>query len=414
MDMAIANGATEVGCRPLDGVRVVDFTRVLAGPHCVKILRDLGAEVIKVEPPGGDLARAAVPASNGLSHYYAQQNAGKRNVSIDLNYPAGREVVEALCRRADVIVENFRPGTLATFGLDYASVAATNPAVVYVSISGYGHTGPWKHRAGYAPTVQAETGFTDALLTHFRLDDDTARNDFSSHADVYTGMEAAIGVLAALHQRRMTGRGQHVDVAMAATLLAVNERLHSVLSDIDRDGEPDALSAAESPIFRRPDGSRVTVVASPVSTPIFRRYCTMMNRTDLLADPRFATPQLRAENEAALLAEVRAWLLTFGDFEELEAQVKVGGLAVGLLRTTREFAESEWATERGAVVNLDDGAGGVIKVPAPPWRFSGAALEPPTVVARRGADNSAVLTELGLTDAEIKQLEADGVLSQEP
>jgi CoA:oxalate CoA-transferase len=401
------------GRKPLDGVQVVDFSRVLAGPHCAKILRDLGADVIKIEPPSGDLARVAAPASNGVSHYYAQQNAGKRNVSIDLNYPAGRALVLDLCRRADVIVENFRPGTLATFGLDYASVSEVNPAVVYVSISGYGHTGPWKARAGYAPTVQAETGFTDGLLVHLGLDGDAARNDFSSHADVYTGMEAAIAVLAGLHHRRMTGEGQHVDVAMAATLLAVNERLHSVLSDIDRGGEPDALSAAQSPIFQLPDGRRVTIVASPVYTPFFYRYCAMMNRTDLLADPRFATPHLRAANEAALLAEVRGWLLTFSDFGELEAQMKVGGLAVGLLRTTREFAETEWAKERRAIVEVDDGAGGVIKVPAPPWRFSRSVLQPPTTVARRGADNVAVLTDLGLTERQIKQLEADRVLSHD-
>lgn len=372
--------------RPLDGIRVVDFTRVLAGPHCVKILRDLGADVIKLEPPSGDLARVAVPQSNGVSHYFAQQNAGKRNLSVDLNYPAGRVVAMELCRRADVIVENFRPGTLASFGLDYLAVAARNPAVVYVSISGYGHTGPWKGRAGYAPTVQAETGFTDGLLKHLGLAGNAARNDFSSHADVYTGMEAAIAVLAALHQWRTTGEGQHVDVAMAATLLAVNERLHSVLSDIDRQGEPDALSAAESPIFTMPDGSRVTLVCSPVYSAIFRRYCAMMNRTDLLTDPRFANARLRADNEAALLAEVRSWLLTFSDFAELEAQVKVAGLAVGLLRTTRAFVEtSEWAQHRRAVVEIDDGAGGIIKAPAPPWLFSNSELDPPTTtVARRG------------------------------
>jgi crotonobetainyl-CoA:carnitine CoA-transferase CaiB-like acyl-CoA transferase len=398
---------------PLDGVRVIDFSRVLAGPHCVKILRELGAEVIKIEPPSADLARLAVPASNGVSHYFAQQNAGKRNVSIDLNYPAGRAVVLDLCRRADVIVENFRPGTLATFGLDYASVAAINAEVVYVSISGYGQTGPWKSRAGYAPTVHAESGFTDALLGHLHLDGDGARNDYSSHADVYTGMEAAIAVLAGLHERQRTGAGQHIDVAMAATLLAVNERLHSVLSDIDRDGEPDALSAADSPIFHMPDGSRITIVCSPVYTPIFHRYCAMMNRPDLLTDPRFTSARARAENEAALLAEVRAWLLTFTDFQELEAQVKVGGLAVGRLRTTREFAATEWATERRAIVDIDDGAGGAIKVAAPPWRFSRSELHPPTTVAHRGADNFAVLTELGLSEQEIKQLEADGVLSHD-
>jgi crotonobetainyl-CoA:carnitine CoA-transferase CaiB-like acyl-CoA transferase len=397
--------------RPLDGVTVVDFTRVLAGPHCVKILSDLGASVVKVEPPAGDLARIAVPSTGGMSHYYAQQNAGKRNLSIDLNFPQGRDVVMELCARADVIVENFRPGTLAFYGLDYPSVALRNPDVVYVSISGYGQTGPWKGRAGFAPTVQAETGFTQALLDHLGLDGEGARNDHSSHADVYTGLEAAIATLAGLCQRRATGQGQHIDVSMAATLLAVNERLHAVVSDIDTDGEPVALSAADSPIITLPNGLRITIAGSPVYTPIFRRYCAMMRRTDLLDDPRFATPQLRRANEAVLLAEVRAWLLGFPDVAELEAQVKVAGLAVGVVRSTKEFLDSEWSRHRQPLVELDDGAEGVIRIPAPPWLFSVSDTAHPMTAAQRGEHNSEVLIELGLTDREIKELEVAGVLS---
>ena len=399
--------------RPLRGIRVVDFSRVLAGPLCVKVLCDLGAEVIKVEPPAGDLARLAVPRSNGVSHYFAQQNAGKRNLSVDLNYPEGRALVMQLCEQADIVVENFRPGTLRSYGLDYGAVSARNPRVVYVSISGYGQTGPWKGRAGFAPTVQAETGFTDALLDHLGLDGEEARNDYSSHADVYTGLEAAIAALSALRERTVSGKGQHVDVAMAATLLAVNERLHSVLSDIERDGEPDALSAAESPIITLSGGNRVTIVGSPVYSPMFERYCAMMHRTDLLRDPRFATPKLRQQNERVLLAEVRAWLLTFSDFGDLEAQMKVGGLAVGRLRSSRDFAASEWADERQAIVDVDDGAGGVIKTPAPAWLFSRSKLSPAKSVARRGEDNAAILQELGLTEQDIKELASAGVISSD-
>jgi crotonobetainyl-CoA:carnitine CoA-transferase CaiB-like acyl-CoA transferase len=395
-------------------VRVLDFTRVLAGPHCVKILRDLGASVIKIEPPSGDLARLAVPISGGTSHYYAQQNAGKRNVSIDLNFPSGREIVMELCERADVIVENFRPGTLAFYGLDYRSVADHNPRIVYVSVSGYGQAGPWRNRAGFAPTVQAETGFTEALLRHFSLDGEGARNDFSSHADVYTGLEAAIATLAALQQRNTTGLGQHVDVAMAATMLAVNERLHAQLSDIDTEGEPVALSASDSPIIELPGGVRVTIAGSPVYTPIFHRYCAIMRRTDLLSDRRFLTPHLRKENEQELLAEVRNWLLTFSDFEAIEAQVKVGGLAFGVVRTTEEFIDSEWSRHRRPVVEVDDGAEGVIRVPRSPWLFSEATLPAPKTVARRGEHNFDVLSELGLSGEEIKDLEAAGVLSSDP
>jgi crotonobetainyl-CoA:carnitine CoA-transferase CaiB-like acyl-CoA transferase len=191
---------------PLDGVRVVDFTRVLAGPHCTKHLLDLGAEVIKIEPPQGDMTRLSFPRHDDISGYYAQQNAGKRNLSIDLNVPAAREVALELCDTADVIVENFRPGALSAFGLDYESVAVRNPAVVYVSISGYGQTGECRTRMAYAPTIQAETGFTRNTLTQFGVEGNQRHSDALSHADVYAGLHAAIAALAALQQRRVSGK----------------------------------------------------------------------------------------------------------------------------------------------------------------------------------------------------------------
>src|SRR3979411_1729890 len=145
---------------PLDGTRVLDFSRVLAGPLCGETLLDLGAEVIKLEPPTGDLSRQALTNQGGISGYYVQQNAGKRNVSIDLNAPGAFEVALRLCDWADVILESFRPGTLAGFGLGYDAVAERNPRVVYASITGYGQHGSWRSRSAYAPTVQAEAGIT--------------------------------------------------------------------------------------------------------------------------------------------------------------------------------------------------------------------------------------------------------------
>ena len=211
---------------PLTGIRVVDFSRVLAGPHCAQTLLDLGAEVIKIEPPSGDMARRAFPRTGEISGYYAQQNAGKRNISIDLNVEGAREIALRLCDEADIIVENFRPGTLAGFGLGYDDVAARNPHVVYASISGYGQHGSWRARAAYAPTVQAETGITEMSNAHWETPQDRPRSDSLSHADVYSGLHAAIAILAALNERSVTGQGQYIDVAMAAVMLAINERVH--------------------------------------------------------------------------------------------------------------------------------------------------------------------------------------------
>ena len=144
---------------------MVDFTRVLAGPHCTKASRDLGANVTKIEPPAGDLGRVGLPYVNGMGLYYVQQNAGKRNLSLDLNFAEAREVVRQLCSSADVIVENFRPGTLARFG--YEDVKALNPGIIYVSLSGFGQSTSWRNRPAFAPTVQAETGLTAIVQDHF-------------------------------------------------------------------------------------------------------------------------------------------------------------------------------------------------------------------------------------------------------
>ncbi len=394
---------------PLEGVKVLDFTRVLAGPHCTKTLRDLGADVIKIEPPEGDGGRTGQPILGPMSLYFAQQNSGKRAISLDLNFDEARDVVRSLCAETDVLVENFRPGTLDLFDLGYEEVKAINPSVVYVSLSGYGQTGPWRNRPAYAPTIQAESGWTDIVKRHFGDTLTSMENDAYNHGDVYSGIQGAVATLAALVHRNRTGEGQHVDVAMTATMLWVNDRVSYELAGIDVEGEPTALSAPESPMFEMPDGSHITIAASPVSTNIFSRYCSMMRRNDLLIDHRFVTADLRRENWDALHAEVRSWVLTFRSIEELEAQVSSVGLAVGVVRTVSEIAESEWAAERGAIREVDDRSGGVARVPAPPWIFSEAPLPDAGLPPFHGEHNAEVLSELGFGSDEIAALHDDGV-----
>lgn len=395
---------------PLDGLRVIDFTRVLAGPHCTKAIRDLGAQVIKIEPPSGDLGRVSLPHIGDMGLYYVQQNAGKRNLCLDLNWAEAREIVVNLCRNADVIVENFRPGTLKRFGLAYEDVRAFNPKVVYASLSGYGQETSWKNRPAFAPTVQAETGHTAIVKEHFGDALSEPRNDACSHADVYTGLQGVIAVLAALNHRNRTGEGQHIDVAMAATMLSVNERAGALLSGIDTDGEPIALSANESHIFEMPDGTQLTIAGSPIYSPMFGRYCAMMRRNDLLNDPGYATAHLRRKNLPSLLAEVRAWLTTFSDLQQLQAQVSEAGLAVGTIRTVREFAESEWVKEWGAVVDVDDRSGGTTPMPGNPWRFSQSVLPAPGVPAFQGEHNEEILLENNVPASQIESLQQRGVL----
>ncbi|MGF6507748.1 CaiB/BaiF CoA transferase family protein [Paraburkholderia sp. 32] len=395
---------------PLHGLRVVDFTRVLAGPLCTKTLLDLGADVTKIEPPSGDVGRMGMPLIGDMSVYYIQQNAGKRNLSLDLNYAEAREIVAQLCAEADIIVENFRPGTLDRFELGYEQVRQYNPRVIYASLSGYGQTTSWKNRPAFAPTVQAESGLTDIIEQHFGDALKEARNDACSHADVYTGMQGVIGILAALQHRNLTGEGQHIDVSMAATMLAVNERLGAQLSGVDTEGEPTILSAADSHIYTLPDGTRITIAGSPVYTPMFIRYSAMMRRNDLRKDPRYQTALLRRQHLQTLLAEIQAWLVTFEDLELLQTQVSEAGLAIGVIRSVNEFAEMDWVSEWGALVNVDDRSGSTIRMPGAPWHFSQSTLPGPGIPAFQGEHNEALLREQHVSDARIGELKARGIL----
>jgi crotonobetainyl-CoA:carnitine CoA-transferase CaiB-like acyl-CoA transferase len=391
---------------PLAGTRVLDFTRVLAGHLCAETLLDLGAEVIKLEPPTGDLSRQAFPRTDGISGYYAQQNAGKRDVSIDLNVPGALDVALRLCDWADVIVESFRPGTLAAFGLGYDSVAERNPRVVYASITGYGQHGAWRSRSAYAPTVQAEAGLTATTAAQFgRL-----RTDSLSHADVYSGLHATIAILAALHHRDRTGEGQYIDVAMAAVMLAINERVHVDLAGEDLGSEPPILGATDAAFFTGPDHETFVSPMSLIGSVTFRQYLAAMRRPDLADDPRFATPAAREQNLDALHAIVQEWIWTFDDMASLDAQFDEAKIAIGRMRTVGGLARSEWAQQWVATRTVPDRNGGEITVPGRPWHFSDHDGEPERLPARRGEHNEEVLAELGYNTAEIDSLRRRGVL----
>jgi crotonobetainyl-CoA:carnitine CoA-transferase CaiB-like acyl-CoA transferase len=395
---------------PLQGLKVVDFSRVLAGPLCARTLADLGAEVIKIEPPRPDVSRLSWPFVDGMSGYYAQQNVGKRNVSIDLNVQGSVDLVLKMIDQADIVVENFRAGTLKFFGLDYETVAKRNPRLIYVSISGYGQGGPWASRMAYAPTVQAEAGFTHNTMRHYGDALTRQRPDPLSHADVYAGLQATIAVLAAVRSRDVTGRGQYIDVAMAAVMLAVNERAHIDMAGVDLGDEPGILGATDGAFFVGPGGERFLTPQSLVFSGTFPQYLGAMRRVDLASDPRFATAAARAANYDALHAIVQAWVLTFRDMATLDAQLDEAKIAMGQIRTTQEIANSEWAEYWGAVQDVPDRRGGSYRLHGRPWRFSEDKLPAPTAPSFRGENNAEVFASLGMSQDEIKAAAAAGML----
>src|SRR6266446_5101204 len=358
---------------PLSGIRVVDFSRVLAGPLCARTLQDLGAEVIKVEPPSPDVSRFAFPSTDGMSGYYAQQNAGKRNVSINLNIPGAYDLALKLCDTADIVVENFRAGTLGFFGLDYETLSKRNPRLIYASITGYGQGGPWRSRMAYAPTVQAEAGFTENSVRHYGEALKEPRTDSLSHADVYAGLQAVIAILAAINSRQTSGQGQYIDVAMAATLLAVNERAHVDLSDEDIGAEPAVLGATDCSFFTGPQGEHFTVATSIIGSRTFPSWLRAMRRVDLMDDPRFSSAAARRLNFGALHQIIQSWILTFPDMATLDAQFDEAKIAMGEIRSIKELTKSEWSEYWGAVQLVPDRSGGEYKLPGRPWHFVFAA-----------------------------------------
>jgi CoA:oxalate CoA-transferase len=409
----VTDAHAEPATGPLVGVRVLDLTRVLSGPHCTKMLCDMGAEVIKVEPPGGDLTRFANPRVNGLSSYFIQQNTGKRNISLDLTRPEATELLLTLAEQCDVLVENFRPGVMERMGLGYETVAARVPRIVYASISGYGQDGPWVQRRAYAAVVGAETGLTRA---QGEARDGVYANDPWSHADVYTSLECVSAVLAALFQRERTGRGQHIDVSMAQTMLYVNEHAHDELWDAPvPPGTIRSFQPGDYPVVTAANGETVVIAGHPAERGTFEMYLAATGLTHLAADQRFVDVASRLANFDALLQHVCDWAHTIADAATIEARLAEHQIATGRLRSTRELCATDWAAQREVVAHVSDRGGGTVRVPDSPWRFSSGPTGVHGEPRYRGEDNRAVFAELlALDQNEIDRLEASGVLVSRP
>jgi crotonobetainyl-CoA:carnitine CoA-transferase CaiB-like acyl-CoA transferase len=395
----------------LQGLRILDFSRVLTGPHATRMLCDLGAEIIKIEPPDGDLTRFTNPRVNSLSTYFIQQNVGKKNISLDMSKPEAVDIVKKLVMHADILIENFRPGVMKKLGLDYASLSALNPKLIYASITGYGQTGPWVHRRAYAPVVGAESGLTNhqgmARGGQFA-------NDPFSHADVYTAMETCAAVLAAVIQRHSTGRGQSIDIAMAQTMLYVNEHAHDALWD--EPTPPEQIRSFEPgnyPVLTAANGDKVVVSGHPGERGTFDLFFTAIGRTDLLTDPKFIDVPSRLANLEELQSILRAWALTIPNATAIEETLAKHKLASGKIRTTRELADTDWAAAREITVEVSNRGGGKVRIPNAPWKFSDATVTTAGSPKYRGEDNALVLGDLlGLSAEEVDALTASGVLQR--
>jgi crotonobetainyl-CoA:carnitine CoA-transferase CaiB-like acyl-CoA transferase len=381
-------------------VRVLDLSRVVSGPLCGRLLADLGADVVKIEPPDGDTTRRVPPYVEGMSAYFAQMNAGKRNLCLDLKAPGAVDIVVRLADRADVLVENFRPGVLERLGLGAATLRARNPRLVYCSVTGWGQDGPWRDRRAYAPLLHAEAGTLDFAA---RMRGRPPEQEVHVHGDVYPALLAANAVLAALYQRSVTGEGQHLDVAMGEVLPYVNEW---AAVDLQRhDGDRGGFDIWTHHVFHTGDGTGVAFVGNAVR--MFPAWVRALRGDEsLLTDERFATDDARVRHADEVLAVVAQLAASFPDFASLEAALDGWPMMVAEVRSVADLAATAWAAQRDLVTEVLPG----LPVPTAPWRSDTATIGAAGPPAHAGADTREILCELGCSEAEIDALRASGAI----
>ena len=395
--------------RPLDGIRILDFTRVLAGPLATALLADLGAEVIKSEPPQGDDYRAIGPMKNGESALFSVMNRGKKSLVLDLKSAAARELVEALARQADVVVENFRPGVAERLGIGPERLGAINPRLVYVSVSGFGQHGPLAHRPAYDIIVQAMSGLMEA--TGDPAGPPTLVGEAVS--DVVAGLFASWATLAALLQRERGGPeapGQHLDVAMFDTTLAflVTSMARYLFTGkpARRVGNRHPLSAPFG-VYRAQDGHFALAVLNPK---LFEALAGAMGQPALVADPRFASDETRSEHEPALRHLIEQWAGGHA-VEAVLAQLETAGVPAAPIWNMAQALDSEHARARGLVQAVADERLPGLQLPVQPVKFSAS----PTVAVQRapalGEHSAEVLAQwLGAGAARLGEWRAAGAL----
>ena len=365
---------------PLDGIRVLDLSRALSGPYAGRVLADLGADVVKLEPPGGDITRSLGTVRHGLSGLYFQLNAGKRNVCIDLATDGGRAIARRLMTAADVVVENFRPGVLDRLGLGWDALSSECPALIMLSITGFGQRGPESGRRAFAPVIHAESGL---LGRQAEADGCGPHDPVLGLADSLAGLHGVIAVLAALRLRERTGRGQHIDMAMLDAVLATDDYMHHVA-----DGS--AVWPVRGRVWDAPGGA-IMIAADP------KKLWHELSRHFRLSDPSppGAPIPVKAANRQSVTA---TWIASFATRGGLTAALDRAGLAWGELRTPQTVLASPTVQAREMVAQVDDRGGGRRGVVQTPYRFSAAAAGVRGPASYRGEQNREVLTEwLGLT-----------------
>jgi len=398
-------GQEEVGNRLLSGVKVLDFSQALAGPFCTRILKDLGAEVIKVEAPGvGDGARNVPFVKKGYSGYFMQQNCGKKSISLNLKHSEGVKIAKELAKSCDVVVENFRPGVMKRFGLDYENLKMINPAIIMCSISGYGQYGPWRSRPGYAAAAHALSGLM--WVTGKNKDPDhPPMTPGAAFGDTGASLHASTAICAALFARDRTGEGEYIDVSLLDCLF--DQQDSSIETYVMSEGK--SFNALLSPIFEGADGWATIAVGSADRQ--WQRMTEAMERPDLLKDSRFHPTEKRMNNRALLDEVISDWLKSFERIDDALEKLETAGIVSARVLPIPEAIEHPQIKAREMMVEIDHPILGKVPVVNTPFRLKNrkAGLEglPPEL----GEHNEEVLSEyLGYSREMIAKLGKEGVI----
>ena len=374
----------------LHGLRVLDFSTTIAGPHCTRMLADLGAEVIKIETADGEMMRIRPPVRNGCSSSFGQLNAGKKSIVLDLKSPEAVDVVRHLVKDADILVENFRPGVMRRLKLDYASLRPLNPKLVYCSISGYGQSGPSAELPAYAPVIHAASGYD---MAHLAYQPGRSRPDYCGiyHADVVAGVYAFGAISAALYQRHLSGKGQHIDVSMLETMLNLTQG-EIQMAQFD-------VAPPSRPMFGPVETADGYVMVAIASEKTFQGLVRAAGHPEWISDPRFAKYADRRRHWDELMDGVEAWSRTVAT-ERCLAELDANGVPCSAYRTVAEAMADPQMAHRGALAEVADDAG-TFKVMNQPFRMSGAKVAAGKRAPAIGEHTRGMLGESGLSDDQI-------------
>jgi CoA:oxalate CoA-transferase len=392
--------------RPLENIRVLDFTRVLAGPYCTMLLADMGAEVIKIERPGaGDDTRHFGPFQNGESGYFVFLNRGKKSMALDLKNPHAIAAIKELVKESDVVIENFRPGVMKKLGLDYESLKELNPSLIYTSISGFGQYGPYSQRPAYDLVAQAMGGLT-SITGH---PDRPPTRSGAALGDMSAALYAVYGIMVSLFHRERTGEGQFIDVAMTDSIIALleNNVMRYTVDNIvpERIGSRHPISSPFD-IYQALDGYVVIAVANDS---LFKKLAAVMKQPELAEDKRFHLDPLRTENETELKAIIEAWLSGYTVDEAVEI-ISEGGVPSSPILTIEDVCKDEHTKARNMLIDVDHPVAGSMRIPGNPVKLS---QTPPIIKEASpalGEHTTQVLTDvLNWDSKKLKALEGQEV-----